>query len=463
MNRPPARRWLQRELLRRLMLPVLGIVLLSGALSAYGAHSLVEEVFDRWLLDAARSLAAQIRFEGSRALVELTPQSEAMLVYDITDHVSYEVRQGSRHVLGQPGLPGTGGNVREYRGGATAYDGMLAGSEVRVGQVPVPGPQGAIATVIVTETKTKRDRAARALILVFAPVAALVVAAALTVGIAVRRTIRPLERMASFWNEHSHASIQPMPTHDVPRELMPFAVALNDLLARVRELLLRERHLAATAAHQLRTPLAGLQLGLARAAQCPDLASTRAALAELEITTQRTARTLQQLLALSRLDTEVRDAAELQDVDLVTLARGVGEAYMDAAQARGIELELDAARDRVSVRGQPELLGEALANLIDNAIRYIPERGRVLIRVSENPATVAVSDSGPGVPAGEEGKVFDRFVRVRGTPGTGSGLGLAIVKEIALLHGAEVRLDRAPDLGGARFAISFPAAKPKAA
>jgi two-component system sensor histidine kinase TctE len=249
-----------------------------------------------------------------------------------------------------------------------------------------------------------------------------------------------------------------MPTQDVPRELMPFALALNDLLARVRELLVRERHLDATAAHQLRTPLAGLQLGLARAAECPDLASTRAALGELEVATQRTARMVQQLLALSRLDPDVRGAMDLEDVDLVKLARDVGEAYMDAAQGRHVELELDSPEHPVVIRGQRDLLTEALGNLIDNAVRYTPAGGRVAIGVAAAPATLTVADSGPGIGAEESARVFQPFVRGRGTSGEGSGLGLAFVKEIASLHHADLDLGRATDLGGTRFTLRFPAA-----
>lgn len=453
----PRGRWLQRELLRRLMLPVLGIVILSGLFSAYNAHSLVEQVFDRWLLDSGRALATQVQFRGGHASVDLSPQSETILTYDVIDRAHYELAQGGVHVAGAHGLPVQGDADRRYRQGAHAYDGVFEGLAVRVAQVPVHGPHGEQAVVLVSETRAKREGAMRALVLVFAPVAVLVVLAAVVVGVAVRRTVRPLERMAGLWNERSHASLEPVPTHDVPRELMPFAQALNDLLARVRELLLRERHLAATAAHQLRTPLAGLQLGLARAAECPDLASTRAALAELGVATQRTARMVQQLLALSRLDPDVRGSVGLEDVDLVKLARDVGEAYMDAALAKQVELELDSPERAVTVRGQPDLLSEALGNLIDNAVRYTPAGGRVVLRVSDAPPTLSVSDSGPGIGAEESGRVFQPFVRGRGISGAGSGLGLAIVKEIASLHQAQIELGPAGALAGTCFTLRFPA------
>lgn len=454
----PARRWLQRELLRRLMLPVLAIVLLSVGLSAFNAHELVERVFDRWLLDAARSLASQVSFRDGRARVELSPQSESVLTYDLFDRVFYEVVQHDTHVAGEAGLPRQGSNTTTYRTEAVTYDSTYGGRDVRVGRLNVVGAYGESAQVIVAETRTKREQALRAQILVFAPVAVLVLAAALVVASAVRRTLQPLERMAAVWSEWSHASLDPMPTQEVPRELMPFAVALNDLLARVRELLLRERYFAATAAHQLRTPLAGLQLGLARAAASPDVESMRAALTELGSSTQRAARMVQQLLALSRVDPAARGAIELAPVDLVALAREVGEACMDAAQGKDIALELEAGAEQVFVDGQVSLLSEALGNLIDNAVRYTPAGGRILLTVGSEPPSLGVADSGRGIAPDETDKVFERFVRGRGTTGEGSGLGLAIVKEIAALHRAQIVLERSASLGGLDVTLRFPAA-----
>lgn len=448
-------RWLQRDLLRRLLLPVLGIVLLTGAATAYNASELVEQVFDRWLLDAARSLADQVRFEAGRAVVELSPQAESMLRYDIEDRVSFEVVQGGRHLIGDRGVPLNGVGTDSYGAGARAYGAVIGGRRVRIGSVQVPGP-GEPTVVMVAETHAKRDQAAQSLLLVLAPVGALVLLAAFAVGTAVRRTVQPLESMAAQWNERSHASLEAIPAEDVPRELRPFAVALNDLLGRVRELLLRERQFASTAAHQLRTPLAGLQLALARAAECPDLESTRKALAGLETTTQATARLVQQLLSLARLDPAGRGNIPLVPADLVAIAREVGEAYMDAAIARGIALELVPVRPSVIVLGQPDLLREALGNLIDNAMRYTPAGGWIELAVGVEPPSISVTDSGTGIRLQDRDKVFERFVRGEGTVGEGTGLGLAIVKEIAVLHRSEVLLD-ASVTRGARFVFRFPA------
>lgn len=447
-------RWLQRELRWRLMLPVLAIAALSTLLSVYSAQYFVDRVFDRWLFDAARSLAEQVRVVNGAATVNLSAQAVAMLTYDVVDEAFYEVVDNGRHLAGQLGIPEHGTREKSDHAGARAYDGVFAGQPVRIASVPLLGPGGGI-HVLAAETLLKRQRAQYDLLWTLAPGVLLVAAAALVVGAAVRSTLRPLEKIAQRWNERSQASLEPIPTFDVPRELVPFAFALNDLLARVRGMLERERQFAATAAHQLRTPLAGLQLGLARAAEAPDLASARGVLRELGGTTQRTARLIQQLLALSRLDPEVRKELDLVHVDLQSLARDVGETYLDAAQHKRIDIELHDGDQQVVVHGHADLLSEALGNLIDNAILYTPPGGRVVIAVHAQPPALEVSDSGPGIPVDERGIVFERFVRGRAAQSGGCGLGLPIVKEIAALHDAEVVLDDSP-LGGARLTVRFP-------
>ncbi len=447
-------RWLQRELQLRLILPLLVIVAATGLLGAWGAQELVDRVFDRWLVDAANSLANQVQFQDGSATIELSPQAEAMLAYDAIDRTYHAVVQDRRHLLGHPGLPTHALREKAY-GSAHAFDAQYNGQPVRIVRVSPVHASGTRADVVVAETLTKRQRARADLLLMLAPLLLLLMVTAVAIGLIVRRTVRPLERIAARWEERSNASLDAIATEGVPRELMPFASALNALLARVREMLDRERQFAATAAHQLRTPLAGLQLGLARAAEAPDIESAQGVLRELGKTTQRTARLVQQLLLLSRLDPELRALQPLAPVDLVSLARDVGESYLDAALDKQIDIELACAEPQVLAAAQPELLSEALGNLVHNAIRYTPAGGRIVVAVETAPVALSVCDSGPGIQPDEREKVFERFVRGRACPGDGSGLGLAIVREIAELHGARATLGPSA-LGGTCARLAFP-------
>jgi two-component system sensor histidine kinase TctE len=167
------------------------------------------------------------------------------------------------------------------------------------------------------------------------------------------------------------------------------------------------------------------------------------------------ARLVQQLLAIGRLDPEAGHDLNDQMGDLVTLVQDVGAAHVDQALSKGVDLELVALGNAISVRMQPELLSEALGNLLDNAIRYTPAGGRVLIELTASPPQVLISDSGPGIPPEERDLVFERFTRGRGALGEGSGLGLAIVREIAALHGVTVALNTSK-FGGLEVILGFP-------
>ncbi len=446
---------LLRPLLQRLMAPLLVIVAATGALGLASAQWLTDRTFDHWLLDAAQALARQVQFEAGSAQLQLGDDARAILAYDVVDRIYFGVVQGGRHVAGQPGIPAQGMRSTQHSGGST-YDAAYDSRRVRVAAVSVANPGGEPATVLVAETTFKRDGARHDLQWMLLPLTLLVLTAALAIVLALRRTLLPLQAIAQRWNALSQASLQAISLDDVPRELLPFATALNDLLARIAQMLARERRFSANAAHQIRTPLAGLQLGLSRAAEAADLASARAVIAELQATTQRSARLLQQLLVLGRLDPEAAHDLDHEPTDLVALAHDVGATEIDAALARQIDLELVAPAQPVRIAAQPDLLGEALANLVDNALRYTPAGGKVMISVEAEPPVLRVDDSGPGIAPNEREAVQERFVR--GQHGRlhaqGSGLGLAIVREIADLHGAALVIGSSP-LGGAQVALRF--------
>jgi two-component system sensor histidine kinase TctE len=446
-------RWLKRDLLLRLMLPMLGIVAATAALGTYTAQRMTERVFDRWLLDAANSVGSVITFEGGQARLDLPPVAEKVLLFDDVDHTYFSVSQGVRLLAGRAGIPPAGTRELTYARGR-AYLSDFDGFPVRVARVEISDIEGPDVTVLVAETLMKRQRSEHELVAVFWPMAALILAAAAAILLAVRRTVRPLEAIAARWNERSHASLRPIGDDDVPRELAPFATALNGLLARIREMLVRERQFAAAAAHQLRTPLAGLQLGLARAADAKDIEEARNVIKELSTATQRTARLVQQLLALGRLDPEIRGDLDFRACNLAALAQDVGAAHADAALLKNIDLELIAPDDPVQVNAIAELLEEALGNLLDNAIRYTPAQGRVVVEVLADPPRIRVSDSGPGIAEDERQSMFNRFVRGRLATGEGSGLGLAIARDIAELHGASLALGDS-SWGGTTATLAF--------
>jgi two-component system, OmpR family, sensor histidine kinase TctE len=446
---------LYRRLTVRLLLPMLILVSGGGALGVYAATKLTSEVFDRWLLDAAVSLAQQVTGDGDALKVDMPRSSQSMLAYDEIDQTFFAVENHGALLLGTAGIPHFGAGEVVYPSGR-AFDAEIGGKRVRVASAHPSCSKCDGVTVLVAETLLKRERVERSMLWIFSPMVLLLLATMMAILMTVRRTVQPLESLAAQWNRESHESLRPIPTGDLPRELTPFSTALNDLLARIRQMLVRERRFAATAAHQLRTPLAALRLGLDRARRAPDLDATRAVLSELDVSTDHTARMVQQLLLLGRLDPEQYASVELQPVDLCEVVRDVCSALSDIALARNVEIEVEAPEHPVMVLAQSELLAEAIANLVDNALKASPPRGLVRLALASSAPGLEITDNGPGIPLHEREAVFEHFVRGEQATWSGSGLGLSIVRDIAKLHRATISISDAPTEHGTRIRFEFP-------
>jgi two-component system sensor histidine kinase TctE len=233
MAGPRRAHWLKVDLLLRLMLPLLVIVAAAAGFGAYTAQQLTARVYDRWLVDAARSLAAQVRFEHGAAALDLPPIAESILLFDDNDRIYFGVEQGGRLIAGSAGIPHAGANEAQLARGA-AYDSDFDGQPVRVARVMLDRGDASAVTVLVAETGLKREHSGQELVALMWPMLALVVAAGLSIVLAVRGAVRPLQVIASRWNDRSPVSLQPVGDDGVPRELLPFTAALNGLLGRIR-------------------------------------------------------------------------------------------------------------------------------------------------------------------------------------------------------------------------------------
>jgi len=328
----------------------------------------------------------------------------------------------------------------------------VRGDDVRA--VSVQAPCGrSTCTVLVAETTVKRSRLAREILLSSLFPELLIAAATLViVWFGVKRGLQPLARLSEEIKARSPGDLRPIESAG-PEETRPLVAALNDLLNEVAQASRNQQRFLADAAHQLRTPLAGLQAHTELALAQPLPEACRAQIEQVHEATIRTARLANQLLALARAEPGARGAAA--ECDLKALAGASADEWVHQALARELDLgfELEAA----PVRGDPLLLREALANLVHNAIAYSPPGGRITVRTGKRDARsfVEVEDDGPGIPPGERARVLERFYRVPGTPGTGSGLGLAIVHEIAAGHGASLTLGEGAQGRGCRVGITF--------
>jgi two-component system, OmpR family, sensor histidine kinase TctE len=372
---------------------------------------------------------------------------EQVLRTDRFDRIYYRVRSpAGLEIAGDPGLPSPPGDAIAHN---TVYD----GNKVRV--VSVHAPCGrSTCTVLVAETMVKRERVARDLLLQsILPELLIAAATLLIVWFGVKRGLRPLARLSEEIKSRSAGDLRPIDAAGAPEETRPLVGALNGLLDEVSAASRKQQRFLADAAHQLRTPLAGLQAHAELALAQPLPEPSRAQVERVHQATIRTGRLANQLLALARAEPGVR--MNLAPLDLKSLVEGEADAWVHQAMARDIDLgfELEVAQ----IEGDAFLLREALANLVHNALEYSQRGGRVTLRTGRRgrAAFVEVEDDGPGIAPAERGRVLERFYRVPGTSGTGSGLGLAIVREIASGHGASIAITDSP-AGGCRVAITFP-------
>jgi two-component system sensor histidine kinase TctE len=295
-------------------------------------------------------------------------------------------------------------------------------------------------TLQIAETTERRELLAREITLgVMLPQLILIPLAMLMLWVALRRGLNPLNRLHDQVARRAPNDLRPLEAADAPEDVAPLINAFNQMLQRVAQNNIVQKRFIANAAHQLRTPLAGVRMQTELALRSTDPTMMAEALQRIAAGSERSTHLINQLLTLARAETDANSAIPLEDFDLVSLARMTVEETFPQAAAKNIDLGFEADGASAQIRGSPLLVKEMLNNLIDNAIRYTPNGGHVTVRVVLRPGiSLEVEDDGIGIPEAERNLVFDRFYRAVGSKQPGTGIGLAIVKEIVASHGASI-------------------------
>ena len=443
--------------------PVLVLLLALDALACYfTALHFANLVYDRWLIDSTRSLVQAMRSEHGQIEFDLPRVALQIFQFDEVDHIYFKIVSNRRgFIAGETDLPAA--NSVPINGIRLA-SGTMQAQPVRIVSTRIAPPEtNDTVTVTIAETLIKRNTLARDILLAMvAPQVALLGIASLLAWLGVSRGLKPLTDLASQIEARDQNNLSPVPQTGLPREARVLAARINELLARLGSAIRAQKRFVADAAHQLRTPLAAVMLQVERAERAPDADTVRNALQALHRSVERAGRMTQQLLALARTDPEASNAVELESLDLVALARRVGEEWIPRALKRDIDFGLIVPGGPVLIAGDDRLLSELLSNLIDNALRYSGAAGRVSVIVEGGPQPMlAVQDDGPGIPEDERVRIFERFYRVPGSSGDGCGLGLAIVEEIARLHRSTVEVSSGTDARGSRFTVVFDGEPPQ--
>ena len=455
--------------LRRTLLLVLvpGMLLLVAAelwLTWRTSVDAANAAYDRSLLGAIKSIDANISTESGGLTVELPYRMLEFFELTASGQVYYRVATEDGLVeIGNADLPAPRGPLATGR--PEFADAVYYGAPIRIGSYArrlnrLLGAQTGESRVViqVAETLGSRQEFTRALVLQsLGRDVLLIVAGAGLLAVVITWALRPLGRLRSEVQARAPQDVAPIATENIPADVLPLVEAMNHHVTRHRKLIEARRRFIDDASHQLRTPLTTLATTVGFALREPDAARMREALLAVKQQLDEAVRQTNQMLSLAHAD-----SAELatQPLDLVALAETVTREWWPAARDKGIDLGVEPACDTLAVQAHPELLKEALSNLLHNAIRYTPHDGRVTVRVerSERDGVVTVVDNGPGIPGDELPRAGERFFRASNVTLAGSGLGLAIVRSVAQRHGGGMQLSPGPQDQGLAVSIAIPVA-----
>lgn len=458
---------LRGQLLRWLLIPLLVMVAVNAVSVYHNALDAADLAYDRSLLASTRALAERVSIVDGKVVADVPYVALDSFETDTLGRIYYKVSGiHGEYVSGYEDLPPVPPDVprsQVYPALVRFYHANYHGEPIRIAALLQPvydDTMRGIALIQVAETLgARRGLSNQILFDTLWRQAGLVLAVALLVWIAVRLVLRPLMRLKGVVAERAPTDLSDFDPALVHKEVRPLIVAMNGYMARLQTLISGQRRFIADASHQLRTPLTVLKTQAELALRENDPQALRDLVAGIAGTTDSAIHLANRLLTLARAEHGAEDA-QMAAVSLLQSARQVGLELAPAAFGKQIDLSLEGQHD-VMVQGNALLLHEMLINLVDNAIRYTPSGGRVVLRVSAGThPTLEVVDSGISIPAAERSRVFAPFYRAAAAldsnPG-GAGLGLAIVRDIAALHGAELVLLDGVDGRGLRVVVRFPA------
>jgi two-component system sensor histidine kinase TctE len=453
-----------RSLRSRLIVMIIGPLLVIASLAAVARYVLAlgisERLYDHTLAVVALAVSRDVVLSEGDLLAERLRErlSEAL-----GDPIYYRVTgPGGRFITGYSDAPAPPGQGAADAGQPAFYDGVYLGAPVRgvVLREFIAEPQiGGWVTVHVWQNVTEREALSlelvgHSLLLLFA----VIVTACATVWFGVTWGLRPLLSLRDAVRQRSPDDLGAI-RRPLPREVRPLAEAMNALFLRLASAFSERDALISDAAHQLRNPIAGIRAQAEAAETTSDPDELRQRVAEVAEAARHASRLTQQLLSMEKARGR-RTAQGAPAIDMAALAAEVARIHAPAALRRGVDLSFERGDGDAMVRGDRVMLGEALDNLLDNALRYGGRDGgavRVEVGRIGDRVRFAVADDGPGVAATDRERIFDRFYRGADDGSDGCGLGLPIVREIAARHGGAVRLVEGSP--GARFELDLPAAE----
>ena len=463
-----------QSLKRRLAIWLVGVLsallVVDAWLSYSDALKAANQAYDRSLSASLKGIAERIYATEQEVVIDIPYSALELFEAGSSDRIFYSVGlPGAEPITGYDGMPLP---KRIEPNVAVFYDGIYKGQPLRLGALLKPlyrkeFPKPVM--IVFGETTNARQEVVHQLFVGEVARKALLIVVALAVALfATMFAVRPIDQLGQTIRARPDDDLTPVHAVDVPSEVKPLVDAINLHMERIGAMVEARRRFITDAAHQLRTPLAVLNTQAEYALRQQAADDMRPAVEALHHSLGSAIRLTNQLLSLSRAEPINGLMVDRLPVDLVAVARDMVVELLPLAARKGIDLGFEGGDKAVVVTGQPVLLREMVANLVDNALRYTPEHGVVTVAVDLGPdlpstARLRVIDNGPGIAAEFRESVFRRFYRLNGSDHSGSGLGLSIVREIVHGHGGEIALSDAPGGHGLLVQVDLPLAAVPAA
>ncbi len=458
---------LRNQLFSWLLVLLLPLIFISAVAGYYLASRYTNLAYDKSLYRTALALADQVSLEAIGVQVNLPQVAKDLLEFDEDDDVYFRILGPAGDlVASHTNLPLP--KIYPEADKSLYYYTTLEAEKLRV--VVYALPISAESTpdsdkdnvyVMVGETLKKRAQMANEILLsMLLPQLLIILLVGALLFFGIRRGLQPLDKLKNDLSHRSSNDLSPLDNTKAPTELQPLLQAFNELLARVSGNISKQQRFISDAAHQLKTPLAGLKTQAELALREKDGRKTTHALNQINLASGNLSHLVNQLLSLTKAEPDGAAFLSLKPLDLLTLAQEVTGEWVASALQKNIDLGFSSELKTALIQGNNVLLRELMNNLIDNAIRYTPTGGRITVGIRQENALLVfyVQDNGMGISEENQALIFERFYRVLGTQQEGCGLGLTIVQEIAERHGASVKVESEGETKGTQFLVHFPAA-----
>ncbi|MDD5389552.1 MAG: ATP-binding protein [Gallionellaceae bacterium] len=444
---------LRHRLVNWLFTPLYLWLLFSTVTGYLAAVNLANRPYDLVLQERAKLLASRYNHvQGTTEfeLAQLFPEAEGEFLFALYDSQGHRLASNGHLPVPHPA---------DFRITTAALrNAQIADRKLRLLTMRTPGPDGDLMLVQAAEPVQARLALGRSILgNIVIPQFIFILIAGVAVWIGLKKGLKPLERLRRQVANRPRDDLRPLDETLAPNEVRPLIREVNALIERLKFLMEGQRRFVADAAHQLRTPFAGLRAQAELARREEASAPVKEALERICVGAQRCSRLVTQLLTLARNEPEARLQAPMLLLDLARVAQEAASHWAPEALSRDIDLGFEAEGRQLPLKGDEAGLRDLIDNLIDNAIHYTPAGGHVTVRVGyDQGAWLKVEDDGSGIPPEQRSQVFERFHRIPGSGQPGSGLGLAIVREVVARHGADLELSDASGGNGALFTVRFP-------